>query len=835
VAFYGATHRTASSPAAVPDNSVAVLSPDGSLHDPVTVEPGPTAMAYGAGAVWVVSSSDGRVIRVDPVAHRVTETIPVGRAPDGIAVTAGDVWVANGGDGTVSRINIAANQVVETTAVGNQPSAIAVGPSGVWVANSGEDSVQRINPVTGAVGPPIPVGGRPEAIAVDAPAVWVANGADGTVTKLDPTTGQPLQGPIGVGSGPASLRATGDAVWVANADDQSVNRLAARAGAVTARIGVGDGPDALAVTGHDLWVGNGYDGTISDVDTATNTLRHRYTIDAAPLAMAVVGSSVWVASGPLADPAHTGGTLTVASGILPGTGVGIDPSNEYLQSTTLRAERLVYDGLVSYHVTGGSAGLTVVPDLATAVPRPSDGGRTYAFTVRTGIRFSDGSPVRASDVRRGVLRSLTTSAFGSGPAGTVGIVGAEHCAPGKSCDLSRGVVVNDATGSIVFHLYKPQPDFLFKLTYFGAATVPGAPATTSTKPLPGTGPYRISSYVQGKTFVLTRNPYFRQWSFAAQPAGYPDTIRFLAIADGAAAIAAVRSGRADVLRLANTVPEPVSRTAIDQLRQQVPAQLHTENPFQLDWLYFNQRVPPFDDVRVRQAVNYAVDRRVVADIFGGASVAVATCQMVPAGFPGYAPYCPYSTGAPAAPYNGPDLARAQELVAASGTRGAAVTLVGRDAPVSNATNAYVVGVLRSLGYAATLRKLTTDAYFSEINGPPTDDWQMIQAPGWLADYPLTSDFYFNLFSCTGSVAPGILTTRTCDPTLDSVAASAAAIEGSDPAAARATWARVDRAFTDEAHILPLVNELEETLVSARVGNYQSSPELGPLLSQLWVH
>jgi YVTN family beta-propeller protein len=833
VAFYGATHRTASHPPPVLANSVAILSPDGKLSDPVPVGPGPSAMAYGAGTVWVVSGTDGRVIRVDAATRRVTETIPVGRTPDAIALTTSDAWVANSGDGTVSRINISTNQVVGTTPVGSQPSAIAVGPSGVWVANSQDDSIQRIDPVTGVAGTPIPVGGRPEAIAVDARSVWVANGADGTVTRVDAATGQPVQGPIGVGSDPAALSATSDAVWVANVDDQSIDRLEVRTGRVTARIGVGDGPDTLAVTGENLWVGNGYDGTISEVDTATNTVRRRFTIGAAPLVMAVVGSSVWLASGPLADPAHTGGTLTVAGAGVPGTAVGIDPSDEYLQATTLRAERLVYDGLVSYHVAGGSAGLTIVPDLATAVPRPSDGGRTYAFTLRSGLRFSDGSPVHASDVRRGVLRSLTAATYPGGPATTVGIIGAEHCAPGRSCDLSRGVVVNDATGGIVFHLYKPQPDFLFKLTYFGAATVPRAPATTSSTPLPGTGPYRISSYVQGKAFVLTRNPYFHQWSFAAQPAGYPDTIRFLALPDTSAAIAAVRSGSADVLRLANAGGEPVSRTAIDQLRQQIPAQLHTENPFALDWLYFNNRAPPFNDVRVRQAVNNAIDRRVLADLFGGASLAVPTCQMLPAEFPGYAPYCPYSTGAPDAPYDGPDLARAQNLVAASGTRGAAVTLVGMDAPLAHATNTYLVGVLRSLGYAATLRELSRDAYFGELNGP-TADWQMIQATGWLADYPLASDFYLNLFSCTASIAPGIVASRKCDPTLDSVAETAAAAEGSDPATARAMWSEVDRAFTSDAYILPLVNELEDTLVSTRVGNYQSSPELGPLLSQLWV-
>src|SRR5207249_2415206 len=117
------------------------------------------------------------------------------------------------------------------------------------------------------------------------------------------------------------------------------------------------------------------------------------------------------------------------------------------------------------------------------------------------------------------------------------IVGAEHCGqPHTRCDLSRGVVVDDATGSVVFHLAAPDPDFLFKLSYFGQATVPGAPATESKIPLPGTGPYRISQYRQGETFVLTRNPHFTQWSFAAQPAGYPDTIRWVKTPDLATAI-----------------------------------------------------------------------------------------------------------------------------------------------------------------------------------------------------------------------------------------------------------------------------------------------------------
>jgi YVTN family beta-propeller protein len=820
---------------ALPANSVGTIHTDGSLHDAIAVGPNPSAVAYGAGTVWVTSSTEGRVARVDSGTHRVVETIRVGRSPTAIAVTEHDAWVVNAGDGTVSRISTDTDDVVRTIQVGTLPSAIAAGPSGVWVTNSGDDSIQRIDPVTGDAGPPIPVGGRPGAIAVNGHAVWVANTADGSVTEIDPDTGQDLSGPIAVGSGPGSIAVTGSAVWVANTDDQSVVRLDPQTRRVVARVPVGDGPSSIAVTSNRLWVGNAYDGTLTELDSTTNTVRHRFAIGASPRAMVAAGSSVWVASGAFAATTHVGGTLTVTGPGVPGNVVGIDPANEYLQSMTLRALRLVYDGLVSYHVAGGPAGLTIVPDLATAVPRPSDGGRTYSFTLRRGVRYSDGTPVRASDIQRGVLRSLTVGTSFSSPGGfasAVGIVGAEQCGqPHSQCDLSRGVVVDDATGSVVFHLNAPDPHFLFKLSYFGQATAPGAPATETKTPLPGTGPYRVSQYRQGDTFVLTRNPYFRQWSFAAQPAGYPDTIRWVKTPDTATAIVDVLAGRADLVRLPEARSDALSQRETEQIQQRHPAQLHTENPFGLHWMYLNTREPPFDDRRVRQAINYAIDRRRLVEIYGGAARATPTCQMLQPDFPGYQPYCPFSTGPPDEPYAGPDRAKARALVAASGTQGMAITLTGTDDPFSHATNTYLVNVLRSLGYAARLHELTDDDYFG-LESDPQARWQILQGSGFFADYPAASNFYLNLFSCAATTGPGA--GRNCNRGLDALADDAYHAEGTDPSAARTLWAAVDRKLTDDAPFVALVNTLEATAVSQRVGNYQSSPELGPLLSQIWV-
>jgi YVTN family beta-propeller protein len=391
----------------LPANSVGAIHIDGSLHDAVPVGPNPSAVAYGAGTLWVTSSTNGQVARIDTRTHRVVQTIPVGRAPNAIVLTSGDAWVANAGDGTVSRINASTNTVVDTIPVGAIPVAIAAGPSGVWVANSGDNSIQRLNAVTGAADNALPVGGRPDGIAVSDQAVWVANAEDGSLTQVDPRTGVDVSGPVAVGSSPSAIAVADGALWVTNTDDQSVVRLDPQTRRVIARVPAGDGPSSVAITDGRVWVGNAYDGTVTEIDATTNTVRHRHAVGAAPRAMVGVGSSVWVASGAFANASHVGGTLTFAGTAVPGNAVGIDPASAYVQTMTVRALRLVYDGLVSYHVAGGSAGLTIVPDLATAVPRPSDGGRTYSFTLRRGVRFSDGTPVRASDVKRGVVRSLT--------------------------------------------------------------------------------------------------------------------------------------------------------------------------------------------------------------------------------------------------------------------------------------------------------------------------------------------------------------------------------------------------------------------------------------------
>src|SRR5207237_678989 len=153
-------------------------------------------------------------------------------------------------------------------------------------------------------------------------------------------------------------------------------------------------------------------------------------------------------------------------------------------------------------------------------------------------------------------------------------------------------------------------DFLFKLATSEAYAVPShSPLTTDLK-LPATGPYMVLRYRANRGLVLVRNPRFRVWNPAAQPGGYPERIVWTFYSSGAsktwdagtaAAVRAVRLRRADYMNDAATAAAALGRAGY-------VSQLHISPAFATIYLVFNTRVPPFDNVNARRAVNYAIDR-----------------------------------------------------------------------------------------------------------------------------------------------------------------------------------------------------------------------------------
>jgi YVTN family beta-propeller protein len=811
-------------PAGLPANSVGLIDPAGGrVGDPVMVG-SPDGLAYGDGSVWAVNTTEGTLSRINPATHAVIEQIPVGSAPAAVTVTGQDVWVANG-DGTVSRVNAAAERAVGTITVGNVPVAIASGPSGVWVANEGDDTVDQINPVTGQVTRTVPVGGHPDGIAVGPGAVWVANGEDGTVTRIDPATGQP-SGPLPVGSGPAGIAVTAGAVWVANSLDLTVSRLDPSTGRVTGLVGVGDGPGAIVAAKDGVWVSDEFDATLDRIDPRTGRVDRVVSVGSSPRGITVTRSGLWVAARAFAAASHRGGTLIEVTGQLPIR----DPMQAYLV-IDLAALAPVYDGLVALRRSGGAAGLTLVPDLAVTLPRPAVGGTTYTFTLRPRIRYSDGVPVRASDFRRGIQRQLS---FGSNPPYYEGILGGQACHQHpKRCDLSAGIVTDDAAGTITFHLEQADPDFLYKLALLLAVPAPpGAPGHLISRApfLPGTGPYMISRYQPNATLTLVRNPYFRQWSYAAQPAGYPNVIRFEQVADPARQLSAVAAGRADLVDLY------LNPQSYPDLAARYPTRVHAGLMLSTTYLFLNTRQPPFTNLKARQAVNYAIDRALMFRLLHqGPGQAAVTCQILPVGFPGFERYCPYTADAGDGVWHGPDLAKAQQLAKESGTTNVPVTVWTTESLADQAVGAYLVQMLKELGYRASVRRVSFDRFGIST----ADSRKKIQMGlwAWGADYPAAGTFFLPLLSCRSFNEDPTNTfnlAEYCDPRVDALAARAEAAQLTNPAAARSLWAQVDRLVTDKAPWVPVLNEALAGFVSSRVGNYQQSAVYTYLVDQMWV-
>jgi peptide/nickel transport system substrate-binding protein len=253
-------------------------------------------------------------------------------------------------------------------------------------------------------------------------------------------------------------------------------------------------------------------------------------------------------------------------------------------------------------------------------------------------------------------------------------------------------------------------------------------------------------------------------------------------------------------------------------------------------MFLNTRVPPFDDLRVRQALNYAVDRKHIVDLRGETLAAQPTCQLLPPPVPGYRPYCPYTLGRnPAGTWTAPDLAKARALVAASGTRGMRVEVFAYDQFGRVEYGRYFVSLLGRLGYRSSLRvipKLFPD--YSEYAGNSRNRAQL-GTFGWYADYP--SAALGDLFSCA-SFLPASAANRNlsafCDREVDATMARAADLQADDPVRANALWAEADRMLVDRAAAVPLVNQRIVGFVSERVGNYQLHPQRLTLLDQLWV-
>ena len=615
----------------IAEDSTGVMDPgSGRIVAQYAVGHAPNALVAGAGSVWIANGRDGTVSRIDRGRGQVT-TIDVGGEPTALAFGYGSLWVADGQNRRVEQVDSRTNRVVRRQPAGNAPRGVAVAGGAVWLASAVDGQVGRLDLAHGGRMRRIDIPGGPAAIAAGAGAVWVGGEEDGLVTKLDPHSGAALKA-IGVGNGPTAIAVGYGGVWVANRDDGTVTRIDAATDAVSDLVRVGGGPVAVAAGLGAIWVADG-EGAVVRIDPRTRGVSRRIALGSAPTALAIAGGSLW-ATTTASRASHRGGTLHFASAPFDACNC-LDPAG--YDASTLPVLSLAYDGLLAYRRVPGVGGGTLVADLAASVPQPTNGGRTYTFPLRAGLRFSDGTPVRPEDFRASIERAMRLA----GQVAPIydGIAGARACRPGAA--TSHG-----ASRPIPRRARSPSTSGTPTSSF--CTSSPARWPTCSRRAPPRSSSERCPR----RERAPTRSPRTRRdaaCGSCATRASAPGRPRRAPTASPARSTSRpprtwpgrwrpCERGRADAV-VASDRPQ----LAVDQGRALAltdASRVSSAPEPGISYLFVNLRERPFDDPRVRRALNYAIDRRRVVQLAGGHGLAGLSCQLPRPGCPATRPRVP---------------------------------------------------------------------------------------------------------------------------------------------------------------------------------------------------
>jgi peptide/nickel transport system substrate-binding protein len=426
---------------------------------------------------------------------------------------------------------------------------------------------------------------------------------------------------------------------------------------------------------------------------------------------------------------QTGGEITISQTSQPDF---LDPALSYTVNGW-EPMWLVYTPLLTYPHVEGTAGGELIPGLAEELPTVTNGGKTYKLKLRDGLKYSDGQPVVASDFEHTIKRVLNLESGGS--FFYENIVGAdEYLKNGDPQGEIKGITTNDNTGEITIDLVSPDASFSNILAMNFAGLVPGdTPFKNMTdNPPAGVGSYMITESVPNRQFVMEKSPNFADFNIPDIPVGSVDKIT------------------TEIIKNANQQAQDVLSNKLDYMQDPPPADLkptveqqagdrYSETTTGSTYYFFmNTRVAPFDDAKVREAVNYGIDKPGLARIFAGELA--PGCSFLPPGMPGYneafdTTDCPY--GDPSQP---PDLEKAKQLIKEAGAEGAKVTVWGNnDDPSDKVTEAYT-DMLNQMGLDASPKILDGGVYFQTIGNQSTK--AQTGFANWFQDFPHPLNFSF---------------------------------------------------------------------------------------------
>jgi peptide/nickel transport system substrate-binding protein len=460
---------------------------------------------------------------------------------------------------------------------------------------------------------------------------------------------------------------------------------------------------------------------------------------------------------------------------------------------------LVYTPLLTYRRAEGEAGTELIPGLADDLPEISVDGKRYRLRLREGLEYSDGTPVKASDFERTIQRVLNLESGGSSLY--LGIVGAREYVAGRRPDAEiPGIGTDNRSGEITIRLEAPDGTFPYALAANFAGLVPGRTPfrNLTTEPPPGVGPYEITRSVPNREFVMQRNERF---DVPGIPPGKVDRITTRIVTSVARQADDVIEGRLDYML------DPPPADMLPEIRSEHSDRFREFPTMTTLYFFMNTRVAPFDDRRVRRAVNFALDERALARLFGG--LVEPACNFLPPNVPGSEEPdpCPYGD-----PLEEPDVERARRLVKRAGARGEEVGVWSASQEPGPAIAAYYVEALNDIGLEAEQKLVDFAVYPQTVGNQGTKAQTGFQS--WGGDYPhpaaFLRQFTGSVITETANINPG----NVDDPQMN---AEFARLTGeADLQAVAEEWAELDRLLVERAYVAVYGHVKRTTFLSDRM-------------------
>jgi peptide/nickel transport system substrate-binding protein len=486
----------------------------------------------------------------------------------------------------------------------------------------------------------------------------------------------------------------------------------------------------------------------------------------------------------------------------------LDPARNYL-NTSLDFSRLLYRTLTTYEALPGSAGTRVVGDLATDTGTALAGGKTWKFTLKSDIKYEDGTPITAQDVKYGVERSFDPDL----PEGNqylqqfLADVPAGYQGPRKSAgqELSSILV---AGKTITFRLKKAVGDFSYTVAEPNVSPVPQGKDSGiqyDNRPF-SSGPYKIKTYVRGKTLTLVRNTY---WDRKTDPVrgAFPDRIQCTFGLDPATIDQRLIADTAQDQRAVgfdtSLLPESIPQALANPTTQRRTVSGYTNGS---RYLALNLRKLP--NAKVREAIEYAVNKETYRTARGGKYAGdYLTSNIVPT-TPGYKKFNLY----PAPPQGDPAKAR-RLLERARGAGALRLTLATSNTSKGIAAAVAIQAGLKRAGITVNIQQLSGDVFYdvvSDISKEPE-----LALVGWGPDWPSASTVLPPLFDGRQIKPQGNVNwSQFDDPEISDEMDRISAI--TDLRAQAAAWGDLDEQIMKQAPVVPLLAEKSVDLHGSKV-------------------